>query len=205
MDECVQNVFSIKIFRKMICDPMVSNIQNEIKNIDNNNELNSYMMLARDQNMQTATNHPYMSDYTGKANFIKEHNLIHIETEILNNAKEYIDKTTNDNSFKNFRITSSQVIYFPPQFSGMPHAHIPGKLSGVYYFKTQNAAGNFRLISPIPYPYSYNGFATDTFHEITPTEGEMMIWPCWLMHEVLPNMSDEMRISISFQIEFDNI
>lgn len=201
MDECVQHVFSIKIFRKMICDPMASNIQNEIKNIDNNNELRSYMMASPHKE----TNHPYMSDFTGKTNFIREHNLIHLETEILNNAKEYIYKITHSpiNSFENFRVTTSQVIYFPPTFSGMPHAHIPGKLSGVYYFKTPNAAGNFRFINPISYPY--DGDDTGGVYEIVPTEDTMMIWPCWLIHKVLPNRSDEMRISISFQIEFDKI
>jgi len=203
----IENIFSLQIFRKQICDPVLSNIQDEIKNLDDNNQLEKFMLSIRPHNFKTETDHPYMSDLDASSNFIKDYELFFLENEIILNANtylHYITKPSNYN-FTNFRITASNILYFPPGYSGLPHAHMPGKLSGVYYFKTKNTCGNFKMISPVPYPYPY--FQDDLFHnlchEYSADEGSMIIWPSWLLHEISENTSEEMRISISFQINYD--
>ena len=40
----------------------------------------------------------------------------------------------------------------------------------------------------------------DPEHTILPKTGELLLWPAFLNHFVHPNLSDETRISISFNI-----
>jgi hypothetical protein len=40
----------------------------------------------------------------------------------------------------------------------------------------------------------------DPEHRILPRAGEIMVWPAFLHHLVHPNLSDELRVSISFNV-----
>ena len=38
---------------------------------------------------------------------------------------------------------------------------------------------------------------------IPPNKQELLIFPSWLKHSVMPNLSDEERITISFNLKLD--
>ncbi|AFY32945.1 TIGR02466 family protein [Calothrix sp. PCC 7507] len=90
--------------------------------------------------------------------------------------------------------------------SNSVHDHPNSLLSGVYYVKSpQDCGGLFfrdprvgahRLLPP------YLEFTSWTVPSVTykSVEGTMIIFPSWLMHGVEPNLSDEERVSISFNI-----
>ena len=86
------------------------------------------------------------------------------------------------------------------------HPHPFSLFAAVYYVKVPLNSGNIILHNPqINYtvfmgPHmieSYNTFNSATY-SIHPKEGQLLIFPAWLEHEVLPSDTDEERISISF-------
>ena len=92
--------------------------------------------------------------------------------------------------------------------SNMIHSHPKSILSGVYYIKTPKECGNIKFYHPASdlierdwihssKDYHYSNSNTWWF---PPKEGTLYIFPSWVKHLVEPNMSDEERISISFNV-----
>jgi uncharacterized protein (TIGR02466 family) len=86
------------------------------------------------------------------------------------------------------------------------HTHPGSALSGVYYVKTPNNCGNIQFQNPSMDMMielnvrNYNVFNGSQV-EIMSQEGMMCIFPSWLPHKVHPNLSNEERISISFNLK----
>ena len=105
-------------------------------------------------------------------------------------------------------LDNSWVNVSPKYASNRLHVHPRDQLSGVYYVQTPENCGKIGFRDPRPqvemldFPYA-EGSAM-SFREITyrPTAGRMVLFPSWLPHEVLPNMSDEDRISIAFNFYY---
>ena len=86
------------------------------------------------------------------------------------------------------------------------HNHAGGVLSGVYYLKASEDQGNIffergddavYFLPPTDKPNYFNSTAT-TYKSITDA---LYIFPSWLKHSVQPNLSNEDRISIAFNLE----
>lgn len=87
-------------------------------------------------------------------------------------------------------------------------------LSGTYYLKVPEAPKNLSNRSDVRPSYitfydfrpgiNMNSINKDPYvdpeHTILPKTGELLLWPAFLNHFVHPNLSDETRISISFNI-----
>jgi len=95
-----------------------------------------------------------------------------------------------------------------------PHNHPHCYLSGTYYVKVPTAGGRNRQRSDLR-PNSItlydprtgvnmNAIKGDPYIDpeftVLPEPGLLMMWPASLMHFVHPNLSDETRVSISFNI-----
>ncbi len=88
------------------------------------------------------------------------------------------------------------------------HTHADGinLLSGVYYVTVPENSGN--IVFHDPRPIRLQSFADmryygqDKLHnyKIKAEEDKLLLFPCWLEHEVEPNNTDEDRISISFNL-----
>lgn len=84
------------------------------------------------------------------------------------------------------------------------HIHAPAKLSGVFYVNVPENSGNIcftrmggyslRTVAPNSTIYS------NAEWEYTPKNNRMIIFPAWQEHHVKANLSEEDRISISFNI-----
>ena len=91
-----------------------------------------------------------------------------------------------------------------------PHFHTEALLSGVMWIKISPTSGNIRFENPNEYIESPNILRTTEKTQIetknilameySPREGEMMIFPAWLKHAVLPNRSTSDRISLAFNL-----
>ena len=87
-----------------------------------------------------------------------------------------------------------------------PHVHPNSLFSGVYYVKTPPNCG--RLICQDPRPGIQTTMPTRKSGELPrnlwrdihlePVENRIIIFPAWLWHQVEPNHSDNLRISVSF-------
>lgn len=84
----------------------------------------------------------------------------------------------------------------------LPHSHPGSVFSGVYYVKCNKLSGDIVFNRPdLQQHYilfkENNPYTFETY-KFPPEEGKVVIFPSHLSHYVLPNMSDEERISIAF-------
>ena len=86
------------------------------------------------------------------------------------------------------------------------HIHPNSNLSGAYYVSAPKNCGKFKVVNPHSIsrdkfpprenPNELNRLVAE--HEIE--DGDLLIFPSYLPHSVLPNQSDDDRIVISFNI-----
>jgi len=87
----------------------------------------------------------------------------------------------------------------------VPHIHLEGFLSGVYYVtlpravdeKNSARAGWFELGRP---PAEWNCKAEPELHFVKPEPGLMLLFPAFVHHRTVPYASGERRISIAFDV-----
>ncbi len=90
--------------------------------------------------------------------------------------------------------------------SNSVHNHPNSILSGVYYLKAPENCGGIYFNDPRPASQMLIPPVTDfnlwTHPKVSykPNVGTMLLFPSWLLHGVDLNMSDEVRIAISFNI-----
>jgi len=77
------------------------------------------------------------------------------------------------------------------------HTH-SGILSGVFYLKTPPNSGKLVLINPAV--RSDGHFLRASNYPITPEKLACIMFPSWLEHYVESNLSNDIRISISFNV-----
>ena len=90
------------------------------------------------------------------------------------------------------------------------HTHAGSSFSGVFYLKTPVNSGKLEFYnenSPVnlmsPHYSSYISGSSDfhSVHMVTPKINDIIIFPSYLKHAVSQSMSDEPRISLSFNLE----
>ena len=94
----------------------------------------------------------------------------------------------------------------PPGGYNAPHIHPNSLFSGVYYIKSSNNSGNLVFNDPRPgeqlnMPRMKKGKPPKHLWRechIEPVEGRIIIFPFHLWHSVEPNLSNDIRISVSF-------
>jgi uncharacterized protein (TIGR02466 family) len=96
----------------------------------------------------------------------------------------------------------------PKHASNKIHDHANCLLSGVYYVKTPKNCGNLMFYDPRtartfykPLVSNFTAYTADAVAHAAEA-GLLLIFPSWLQHGVEPNLSDEDRISISFNYVF---
>jgi uncharacterized protein (TIGR02466 family) len=108
--------------------------------------------------------------------------------------------------YEGFVITDSWANINPKGHSHMVHTHPNNFLSGVYYVKAPEGAGDIEFIDPRQQALVLQPRATEDTpfnawkHRVTPQEGQLLIFNSWFQHRVRENCSEEDRISISFNI-----
>ncbi len=96
----------------------------------------------------------------------------------------------------------------PKYASNKIHDHANCLLSGVYYVKTPPNSGNLTFYDPREaktfYKPKVSAFTAYTGDAVgyAVEAGTLLIFPSWLKHGVDPNLSDDDRVSISFNYVF---
>ena len=87
-----------------------------------------------------------------------------------------------------------------------PHVHPNALFSGVYWIKAPQKSGNFMVYDPRPGVQmampdrKQKKLPSEYWREVhyEPRAGTAIMFPAWLWHEVNPNQSNDIRISVSF-------
>jgi len=89
-----------------------------------------------------------------------------------------------------------------------PHTHPNALLSGAYYVQVpKNNSGQFILMDPRSQPWVMQPEfqeqlpGNSQIQQIPPEEGRLIMFPSWLEHSVGQNLSDGLRVSLSFNID----
>ena len=96
-------------------------------------------------------------------------------------------------------------INYPGNYN-RPHLHPNALFSGVYWVKAPEKSGNLMVYEPRPgaqctMPNRKKGeLPPELWREVhyQPKAGTAVMFPAWLWHEVKPNESNDIRISVSF-------
>ena len=94
----------------------------------------------------------------------------------------------------------------PPGGFNRPHLHPNSLFSGVYWIKAPKKSGNLMLYEPRPGAQctmpnrKEEKLPSQLWREVhyEPKAGTCIMFPSWLWHEVKPNESNDIRISVSF-------
>ena len=88
-----------------------------------------------------------------------------------------------------------------------PHAHQPSNWAGVCFIDVENNAhtktsedGQLIFINPLPVG-AYQGSPPIHCHQ--PENGQVILFPGYLLHMVAPHFSTSPRISVAFNLEFE--
>lgn len=90
------------------------------------------------------------------------------------------------------------------------HTHGNCFLSGVYYVKTPENSGVLRFVDPRPQailvtPERESDSDRDSWNRVSfrGERGQIVLFPGYLPHQVLPNQNNDIRVSLSFNIILD--
>ena len=101
------------------------------------------------------------------------------------------------------RLAESWFNFFRKGGFQFEHVHPGSRVSGIYYFQTNEQDGAVRFIDPVTQvlmgSFPYDGDEPPAL-QIAPKVGRMILFPSWLAHRVQPNCTDHERISLSFNL-----
>ena len=84
------------------------------------------------------------------------------------------------------------------------HSHAYSSISGTYYIRANENAGDLQFHNPNPY-FSYTLSKNPyphLYYDIKPQKGLLVLFPSWLMHEILPSTNPDNCIRTSFSFNF---
>jgi uncharacterized protein (TIGR02466 family) len=148
--------------------------------------------------------------------FTRENNILNTLLKTKSTLKElfqkhvdiFIKETMGEGDAK-LKIHLSWMNFNPKGTSHHKHIHPNSIVSGVFYIRTNEKSGNFhvhrddfksRMIRDRI--TNYNDFNYD-FYYFTPKPYDLYLFPSNLSHSVMPNESDETRVSLSFNTFYE--
>ncbi len=108
------------------------------------------------------------------------------------------------------RITSMWAIINSGGNANARHHHGNSALSAAYYVRAPKGAGDIVFYDPRPAPIYFHphskkpNLLNAMVNSVSPVEGGLVLFPSYLEHSVNPNLSNEERIVISFNISLLN-
>ncbi|MGI9265217.1 MAG: 2OG-Fe(II) oxygenase family protein [Gammaproteobacteria bacterium] len=110
--------------------------------------------------------------------------------------------------YDRFDITACWANVSHKGFPHRQHIHPNNYLSGAYYVRTAPGADSINFHDPRPQagmiapPARDQNRSNPDMITLDVREGMLALFPAWLLHSVNPNLSDEIRVSVAFNIMF---
>jgi uncharacterized protein (TIGR02466 family) len=122
----------------------------------------------------------------------------HIHKYLEQVNQNYIHNSININSSWLNKFNNEQLIGFHE------HGYQPNVISGVYYHKYSANSGDIQFKSPNPFVVSFPHQTQDYTNivNIAVEQNMLLLFPSWLLHKVMPNRTNNTRISLAFNADF---
>ena len=132
----------------------------------------------------------------------------------LSNLSQYVDKHVR-NYVMSIRASEHKRVFLSHSWFNITrdntfqdwHQHQDSVISGVYYYQTSGDDGDIVFESPNPYEALElfpSGELVHKYVAYKPAVGKIIIFPGWLRHKVEKNITENPRISFSFNYLYDN-
>lgn len=163
-------------------------------------EYSNYIELCKEDNLTTS--------YFKRNDILNDIDLQELRSEIIDCSLLYANHLGLNLKITEIRI-DSWVNFFYPNQSEQQHNHYGNFISGVYYINIPENSGVYRFYDPAPQKIMWNGaylnlanknVSNQTSGTYIPEEGKMIIFPSWLEHCVMTNKSNQIRISLAFNV-----
>jgi uncharacterized protein (TIGR02466 family) len=216
MMSSVMSLFPTPIYR----DPaLVSNydiVQQEVKNcltkILETNDLDEVSWIHEEAAKVREEKRHEEHSYLITDDLIGKFNLVELKKRILQAADNYISSThwgrlrTCNNKTVDYKIKlrNSWMNIQSKNKSHSWHCHPGYTIAGVYYMRVSADQGGIQFQNPnimMQWCHFPEGPRTPQSIEIIPKDGDIILFPAWLMHNTMPNTTDEDRISVAFNID----
>ena len=126
----------------------------------------------------------------------------------MGHIQEYVN---NFNFAKNYDINVTNLWFNCNRYKdyNQMHNHAGCDISACYYLKTPKNSGHFLLENPnagftsqamYHFPISHYNEYNSGSHKLVAKENKLIVFPSYVYHSVEPNMTDEDRISIAFNM-----
>lgn len=126
---------------------------------------------------------------------------------LMKHAYAFAEAVHFDLDEKALHLDSLWINILPPGGIHTGHIHPHSVISGTTYVQMPPGCSALKLEDPrlammMAAPMRKKGCPVELeqFHYVEPVEGEVVLWESWLRHEVVMNMSEEERVSVSFNI-----
>jgi uncharacterized protein (TIGR02466 family) len=117
----------------------------------------------------------------------------------------FAEKLDFDLHGQKLKLNSLWINILEPMGHHSSHIHPHSVISGTFYVSIPEGASALRLEDPrlgfmmnAPLRKANGRSEHQTFVNVTPQAGTVLLWESWLRHEVPINLSDDVRISVSF-------
>ena len=179
---------------------------NEINNSENiNTELKNYIYKEKEKNPEGARKSNVNGWHSDEFD-LKNENLKNFISEISKNIESAIKDMDWDLETQIVKITSMWSIINNKDAFNEKHHHGNSALSAAYYVKAEQNAGNIVFYDPrqanvFHHPTSKQVNSVNAqVQSVTPKAGTLVLFPSYLEHKVNPNLSNDERIVISFNV-----
>lgn len=183
-------------------DPAQLEIKAAWEQIQKDKDYTSTSYLYKDSNSQLA-------DKT--YDFIEKYNCVNLKNRIVRAANEYLDTTGWSGMFDHQeRICIKNSWINITDYNGFHNVHChPGyAISGSYYFRVNEDQGAITFNNPNPMMFACEfpgGRMCPQRIDIVPDDGDIILFPSWLVHSTIKNTTAEQRISIAFNVDLINV
>lgn len=186
------SLFAVPVFSDKL-DLNLSNLLNFAKNAD-------YYHISDTGNYHI----------TSHTNILNLYNLTTEKDIILKKVNYFLHEKFNVSKKIEFYITTSWIVKFAKDGWAHKHIHSNSIFSGILYLNTPSLGGEIcfhkdNRYHNISYPTlelvydNWNTYNSD-YWKISPSVGDIILFPSNLTHSVEKNLSDEDRISLAFNI-----
>ena len=212
------NLFPTQVYRSQATHENYDLVQKEVKDcldrIMETDNLDDVSWIHEEAGKRKAARNSYFDihEYLTNDNLVGNFNLINLEKRILDAAKEYVEITQWNRAFSNRKVPEGKERYvlhlrnswmnIQSKFKSHEwHCHPGYHIAGTYYMRVSADQGGIQFQNPNIMMQHCN-FPENPRNsqslEFIPSDGDIILFPAWLMHNTMPNITDVDRISVSF-------